>query len=124
VAPHWPRGVHGAVTDQNSVSSGERSDRVRPFKPFCKTGRRGRGRAFPPSSFLHSRHDDAAEPRRRRPEPPPTSDVAGRLVPRNTRACGTARRSERLRGWSSLDITAPRAKAQKPDRLRTLGRRP
>jgi Protein of unknown function (DUF541) len=30
VAPHWPRGVHGAVTDQNSVSSGERSDRVGP----------------------------------------------------------------------------------------------
>jgi hypothetical protein len=47
VAPHWPRGVHGAVTDQNSVSSGECSDRVRPFKPFLQDGKEGQRAGFP-----------------------------------------------------------------------------
>ena len=60
VAPHWPRGVHGAVTDQNSVSSGERSDRVRPFKPFLARREGGaEGGLSRTSSLLHSRHDDA-----------------------------------------------------------------
>jgi hypothetical protein len=109
VAPHWPRGVHGAVTDQNSVSSGECSDRVPPFKPFLARreggAEGGLSRHLPCCTLGTTTRDDALPPRCRwvRSHGGVGQSRLQRLMWQNdwfreTRgACGTARRSERRR---------------------------